>query len=165
MFFVLIGISCAVLSCAVSARATAAGAGGEEPRRSLVKATGTGYISRDARDPRQAKLLARRAAIIDGYRKLSISLGEITTYMNDNDAVVEKSGFIRGAKVLGVRYLDGGKVEADVGVGIGITSEAREKISGEGHAVVYSGKTLGSKGRVITKEEWVELTNKKGVSE
>ncbi len=94
-----------------------------------LKATGEGIYPNDSSmNPYQKKLMAKRAATIDAYRKLLERVNEIQvdsqTKMKDlllqNDQVTAKvSGFIRGAEVADVRSDQEGIVEVDVVMTLG----------------------------------------------
>jgi hypothetical protein len=94
-----------------------------------LKATGEGIYPNDSSmNPYQKKLMAKRAATIDAYRKLLERINEIQidsqTKMRDlmvqNDQVTAKvSGFIRGAEVVDVRSDQEGIVEVDVVITLG----------------------------------------------
>ena len=88
--------------------------------------TVTGSAAQDlgrVRSAAQARLLAERAAVSDGYRRLleyvyGISVSSTTTVRDlvlSSDRVdSEVSGFIRGARVVEVRHRPDGIAEADV---------------------------------------------------
>jgi hypothetical protein len=94
-----------------------------------IKATGEGVAPNDSRlTIAQKKLLAKRAATVDAYRKLVEktkliqvdSKTQLSDYMVENDILTAKvSGYIRGAKIEGYRWLDDGIAEVDVAIQIG----------------------------------------------
>ena len=77
---------------------------------------------------KQKKLMAERAAVADGYRKILEKIGGIkvsssTTVQNHittNDTIkVEINGIVKGAKQTGVRHLKGGVVEVYMEIVLG----------------------------------------------
>ena len=76
----------------------------------------------------QKKMMAERAAVVDGYRKILEKIGEIkvsstTTIKNHittNDTIeVKINGIVKGAKQTGVRHLKGGVAEVYMEVALG----------------------------------------------
>jgi len=94
-----------------------------------IKATGEGVAPNDSSlTNAQKRLLAKRAATVDAYRKLVEktkliqvdSETRLSDYMVENDSLTAKvSGYIRGAKIEGYRWLDDGIAEVDVAIQIG----------------------------------------------
>jgi len=74
----------------------------------IFKATGEGvYPENSSMSSAQKKLMARRAATVDAYRKLLEKVNEISDFSR-------VSGFIRGAQIIDVRTERDGVVEVDV---------------------------------------------------
>ena len=76
----------------------------------------------------QKKMMAERAAVVDGYRKILEKIGEIkvsstTTVQNHittNDTIkVKINGIVKGAKQTGVRHLKGGVAEVYMEIALG----------------------------------------------
>jgi len=94
-----------------------------------IKATGEGVAPSDSNLANaQKKLLAKRAATVDAYRKLLEkttliqvdSETRLSDYMVENDQLTAKvSGYIRGATIEGSRWLDDGTAEVDVTINLG----------------------------------------------
>ncbi len=79
----------------------------------IFKATGEGVYPEDcSMNSAQKKLMAKRAATVDAYRKLLEKVNEIS----DCSRV---SGFIRGAQIIDVRTERDGVVEVDVMMELG----------------------------------------------
>ena len=73
-------------------------------------------------------MMAERAAVVDGYRKILEKIGEIkvsstTTVQNHittNDTIkVKINGIVKGAKQTGVRHLKGGVAEVYMEIALG----------------------------------------------
>ena len=128
------------------------------PDRACIRATGTGFPPSSATDQRQARLLARRAAIVDGYRNLIRSIDGMEPLIGRGTVIRTTHGFVKGAKVLDTRYLKDGKVEADVGVEI---HGRVQMIKNAGYAVLY--EALPEHGEELTQDEWVELKEGAGI--
>ena len=89
-----------------------------EAAGALIKAKGEGFAPARIQRPNQARLLARRAAIVDAYRNLLRALNDASGHIPSVRAYIEEDGFIRGAQILDeVTYPDG-KVEVEVGLAV-----------------------------------------------
>lgn len=112
---------CAAFTLAMTmlfSTAFAAADGGVDWTENKVTAIGTGVAPSNALNAAQARMLARRAAIVDGYRNLAETVkgvnidGETTIEMNmvTNDTVTSKvTAFIQGARIVSERATaDGG---------------------------------------------------------
>jgi hypothetical protein len=94
-----------------------------------IKATGEGVAPNNPNLANaQKKLLAKRAATVDAYRKLVEktkliqvdSQTSLSDYMVENDQLTAKvSGYIRGATIEGYRWLGDGSAEVDVSIKLG----------------------------------------------
>ena len=94
-----------------------------------IKATGEGVEPSDSNlTNAQKRLMAKRAATVDAYRKLVEktkliqvdSKTLLSDYMVENDSLSAKvSGYIRGAKIEGYRWLGDGTAEVDVAINLG----------------------------------------------
>lgn len=93
-----------------------------------IRATGGGAPPRRADNPAQARLMAERAAKMDGYRNLleqayGVNISARTTVRNfttQNDVIRSRvEAYIRGAKVVDTRLLDDGGVEVEMEVVLG----------------------------------------------
>ncbi len=91
---------------------------GEAPvaRDARLYVTGTGLPPRRAVGTAQGRLLARRAAMVDGYRKIAnatnrwrVEAGGRERYNPSNT-----TAFVRGARLERERYFSDGRVEVDV---------------------------------------------------
>lgn len=89
----------------------------------VVKVTGTGAPSMDDPNPARAKLMARRAAVMDAYRQLlenlmgiqidsSTSVKDFVTEYDEINGKVQ--GHIRGMQAVATRYNPDGTVEVDM---------------------------------------------------
>lgn len=93
-----------------------------------IRATGGGAPPQRAANPAQARLMAERAAKMDGYRNLleqayGVNISARTTVRNfttQNDVIRSRvEAYIRGAKVVDTRLLDDGGVEVEMEVVLG----------------------------------------------
>lgn len=112
---------------------------------------GTGYPPIKAQSAAQARLMARRAAIIDAYRNALASKG-IKDY-GENEFYSELQGFVKGMNVIEEEYLEDGGIRIlahvsakDVRVSSGITAK-KPKETGRGPLR-------------ITLDEWYKIIKK-----
>ena len=101
----------------------------ERVRSVTIEATGEGvYPENPSLSLAQKKLMAKRAATIDAYRRLLEKLNDIEIsseskikdFLIQHDEVSAKvSGFIRGAKIIEVRDKQDGIVEVDIMIELG----------------------------------------------
>ncbi len=131
----------------------------------VVRATGTGYESPRHSGP-QARLMARRAAIVDGYRKLAAMRGRVVSSLTGRTYYESVTDFVKGATVVETRYYYDGHVEADMELPVSVSRVGGRSVSYEnltnvlrenGVAVVE----VEPERREITKEEWQELFAKR----
>lgn len=134
------------------------------PAGMVIRASGVG-LEPAGRSGAQARLMARRAAIVDGYRKLGAMRGRVLGSFTGKTYHESASDFIRGAVVVETRYYYDGRVEVDMElpvaageVGGAATAERiRETLVRSGIAVVE----VEPGRRRITREEWEELFRKR----
>lgn len=130
----------------------------------VIRASGVG-LEPAGRSGAQARLMARRAAIVDGYRKLGAMRGRVLGSFTGKTYHESASDFIRGAVVVETRYYYDGRVEVDMElpvapgeVGGRATAERiRETLVRSGITVVE----VEPERRRITREEWEELFRKR----
>ena len=93
-----------------------------------LRATGAGVPPQRAISPAQARLMAKRAAKIDAMRNLLeqaygvniSSRSSVRDFVLQSDSVRARvDAYIRGAKIVDVRYLQDGSVEVDMEVTLG----------------------------------------------
>ncbi len=86
----------------------------------VIRVTGTGVPPATARTPVQGRMLARRAAIVDGYRLLAETISGVAVTGESNVAMLEVtsdivktkvSAVVRGARVVSEREIPGGGYE------------------------------------------------------
>jgi hypothetical protein len=95
----------------------------------IFRATGEGIYPEDSSmSLAQKKLMAKRAAIVDAYRKLLEKVNEIEVnseskledlLIKHDEVTAKVSGFIRGAQIVDVRTERDGVVEVDVMMELG----------------------------------------------
>lgn len=85
---------------------------GPEGRAQGLVVIGKGYLPRreDISLVRR-RLLARRAAVLDAYRKLALAKSGVPIPRNGK---IHQYSFIRGAKIKDVRYFPDGMVEVEM---------------------------------------------------
>ncbi len=98
--------SCSILSGLVLVFSMAAGA-------DLVKVKGYGKAPADS-PPAQARLLAVRAAKLDGFRKLAAAAGFRTDTKEGTQEAVEVQAYLKNFKVTGTRNLSDYEAEVDI---------------------------------------------------
>ena len=85
-----------------------------EDGRAYIKATGTGYYRlRGSSGDSQQKLMARRAAVVDSYRRLLRNYGRYCRKTDVPNRYERVSGYVSGVEVRETRYYSNGKVEVD----------------------------------------------------
>ena len=86
----------------------------------VIRVTGTGVAPATARTPVQGRMLARRAAIVDGYRMLAESISGVAVTGETNVSQLEAnsdlvkakvSAVVRGARVISEKEIPGGGYE------------------------------------------------------
>jgi len=95
----------------------------------ILRATGEGiYPENSSMNLAQKKLMAKRAATVDAYRKLLEKVNEIEVnseskledlLMKHDEVTAKVSGFIRGAQIIDVRAEHDGIVEVDIMIELG----------------------------------------------
>ncbi len=131
------------------------------PEKGMIKAAGTGYPPSRITDERQARLLARRAAIVDGYRNLLKSFDNLSNWIENRNIIDRVSGFLRGARILDTRYFSDGKAEVDLGLEVTLRRGALRRLEKYRYKVIYVSEITKKPYEVITREEWTELINKR----
>ncbi len=135
----------------------------------VIRATGEG-LQPPGQAGTQARLMARRAAIVDGYRKLATMRGKVVSSITGKDYYESASAFIKGAEVIETRYYYDGRVEVDMELPVTVGGAPTRDMSRES-----LGQTLRESGvavveveperRQITKEEWKQLFMKRQTNE
>ncbi len=94
----------------------------------VLRATGAGVPPPRAINPAQARLMARRAAKVEGMRNLLeqaygvniSSSSSVRDFVLQNDSIRARvDDYIRGARVVDERYLQDGSVETDLEITLG----------------------------------------------
>ena len=102
-------------------------AGGMNWENNVIRVTGSGVAPANARTPAQARMLARRAAIVDGYRQMAesaqgVKVDSETTVQNMmlvNDEVKTKvRACIQGARIISEQALPDGGYEVTMEVSV-----------------------------------------------
>ena len=130
----------------------------------VVRATGVGYEPSRYSGAR-ARLMARRAAIVDGYRKLAGMRDKVASSLSGKTYYESVNAFIRGASVVETRYYYGGRVEVDIELPMDVNRFGGPHLSYEslGETLRKNGVTVVEvepEKRRITREEWEELFEK-----
>lgn len=134
---------------------------GNDADGAYVKTTGIGYYSlKHSSDPVRSRLMARRAAIVDSYRKLARTYssvgGKIARF---HPGFYERTeGYIQGAQILETRYFSNGKVEVDTIVRMDVPYPEQEMKYYKQEGLVVC--QVDSTPRQISREEFTELMGK-----
>ncbi|MCY4508213.1 MAG: hypothetical protein OXG35_14840 [Acidobacteria bacterium] len=81
----------------------------------IVRVTGRGARHPDGvRNPARARLLARRAATVDAYRRISEQVYGVTVVISRDRVRFEARGIVRGSRIVEVRHWPGGVAEVDM---------------------------------------------------
>ena len=126
----------------------------------FITATGTGYPPRGISDKGQAHLLAKRAAMVDGYRNVLNAYKKVSPYIVNGTGTGRTSGFIRGTREIDTRYYNNGKVEVILGIEVILNKDDAERINASGCNIVSGNELKGLPGNEITRTEWMELMKK-----
>ncbi len=130
----------------------------------VIRASGVG-LEPAGYSGAQARLMARRAAVVDGYRKLAAMRGRVWGSFTGRTYHESVDDFIKGAAVVETRYYYDGRVEVDMELPVDASAiggaagpaRIRETLSGAGIDVVE----VEPERRRITREEWEELFKKR----
>ncbi len=130
----------------------------------VIRASGVG-IEPAGYSGAQARLMARRAAVVDGYRKLAVMRGRVWGSFSGKAYHESVDDFIKGAAVVEARYYISGRVEVDMEMPVNASEfgaanaseRIRETLSGSGIDVVE----VEPERLRITREEWEELFKKR----
>lgn len=80
----------------------------------LISVTGKGYPPKRRISETRKRLLARRAAVVDAYRLISVRLSGMPECLPGGSGYIHTHGFIKDAEIKNVRYFPDGKVEVDM---------------------------------------------------
>ena len=133
----------------------------------VIQATGIGYESR-RHSGAQARLMARRAAVVDGYRKIAAMRGKVVGSLTGKTYYESADDFIKGASVIETRYYYDGRVEVDMEAPVSVSRRGGHRVSythvrdilEENDVVVLE---VEPERHEITREEWEELFRKRGI--
>lgn len=79
----------------------------------VIRVKGRGVAPMRAKGRLQARLLARRAAVVDAYRNLGLRLQREWSSVPQYESYINETMFLRGAKIIRTDYLSGGRVEVE----------------------------------------------------
>ena len=127
----------------------------------VIRATGVGYES-PRHSGAQARLMARRAAIVDGYRKVAVMRGKVVGSLTGKTYYESVDDFIKGASVVETRYYCDGRVEAEMELPVNVSHREGRSVSyasvrnilEENEIVVAE---IEPERREITREQWEQL--------
>ena len=130
-----------------------------------IEVTGVGYPSGKHISFPQKRLMAKRAATVDAYRKLAEIINGMSRFIYDGAERIQSSGFIRGARITEVRYYADGRVDVSLLLPVSLRSNPRGRqdswsnimadIDARYCPVYYTEEPM----RQITEEEWLKLTS------
>jgi hypothetical protein len=128
-----------------------------------VVATGRGRQPWRSANKAQAKLLAKRAAMVEAYKNMAGMLGMSDSRPREGTGTEHVEGFIRGARLRETRYYINGDVEVDIemaiptgSVGEGSSESAAQKAQVKDAELLFVEKGGGT----ISESEWRELLSK-----
>ena len=137
-------------------------AGPTPPAASLLVATGRGRQPWRSANKAQARLLAKRAAMVEAYKNMAGMLGMADTRLGVGTGTEHIRGFIRGARLKEARYYANGDVEVDIEMELpaGSWCEESSESAARKTQVTDAGLLFVEKGgRTIGESEWRELFN------
>lgn len=112
---------------------------------------------------KEARILARQAAIIDSYRNMVALVSEVRPYLIEGAGEIVTEGYIKGARVTQTRYMENGWVQVDLELSVSLLPA----VHGSMETINTSQKPgLGAPVRVVNldqeiyeidKTEWEEL--------
>lgn len=117
--YALIGaVACAasLMVIVAGAQAPAPSPGGEAPGAGRLIATGRGRTPSSPMSKPRARLMARRAAMLEAYKDVLKNLGECDSRIERGTGHERVQGVVAGARLLETRYYDNGDVEVDIEV-------------------------------------------------
>lgn len=127
-------------------------------KQTLITAWGLGLAPRKATQPKQAYLLAKRAATVNAYRNLLRAFGDIATYICDGSSYIKERGFIKGVEILDERKYPDGRVEVEVGIKVNLRrARSISRIEKNGYRVIYETEDMKKPSTVITRQQWLEM--------
>ena len=130
-----------------------------------IEVTGVGYPSGKHISSPQKRLMAKRAATVDAYRKLGETINGMSRFIYDGAERIQSSGFIRGARITGVRYYTDGRVDVSLLLPVSLRSNPRGRQDSWSNIIAYIDARYcpvyytEEPVRQITEEEWLKLTN------
>ena len=122
---------------------------------SILYVEGRGYPPIKSENLGQARLMARRAAVLDAYRNVLVLLGNEKDQRSDDVELAVAYGYVRGAQVIDEFFLSDGGVKVRLAYPLSEEEMARlgKKGSTQRMAVVLS------EPKVVDLETWVRKLN------
>jgi len=102
----------------------------------------------------QEKLLARRAATVDAYRKLASTSPLIVPHIVNGTELFYQNGFIRGAFVISEKTLADGRISVDVAVPVTIRNTPSALESIKHHTTHYPHPVPVISAKPISRDQW-----------
>lgn len=159
---VLLGIFCLCIANTEAGMGVVSVVEEQLPAASL-KVTGIGLPPQRDVSQVQKRLLAKRAATVNAYKKMATALNGISGYLVDGSGVISNSGYIKGAQISNIRYFTDGKVEVDLVFPISLSgrktrgkvvcSETITNISDKLLPVYYTQESIEQ----VTEEDWLKI--------
>lgn len=129
----------------------------------LLVATGRGRQPWRSANKAQARLMAKRAAMVEAYKNMAGMLGMADSRPKDGAGTERVKGFIRGARLREARYYADGDVEVDIemeppagGLREGSSESATRKTRLTDAELLFVEKGGGT----ISEAEWRELLSR-----
>lgn len=137
-----------------------------DQNESMLYVEGAGYPPIKSEDPGQARLMARRAAVLDAYRNILLLLGDRKEVGSDEVELAVTFGYIRGAQVVDEILLSDGGVKVRIAYPL---SEEELKRFGGGRRATATGSSLSVDAKepvvlsgpvAVDLETWIEQLKK-----
>ena len=133
------------------------------PAASRLIATGRGRQPWRSASKAHARLMARRAAMVEGYKNMAGMLGMSDARTREGTGTEHVEGFISGARLKETRYYANGDVEVDIEMTApasrvrgGSSGSAAGKAQGKDAELLFVEKGGGT----ISESEWRDILSK-----
>lgn len=129
----------------------------------LLVATGRGRQPWRSANKAQARLMAKRAAMVEAYKNMAGMLGMSDSQPKEGTGTERVKGFIRGARLKEARYYANGDVEVDIEMDSpagSLREGSPESAARKTQATEAELLSVEKGGGTISESEWRELLSK-----